>query len=108
MDCAPPLASLFTFFQARRISSLLATAVLLWATTGGAGAQPSPNWAFDSRVLFVGAFANVYHAGGAKPHVAGCNGFSHPAWYPYTCNQTGQGLWLAAKNFTDASGKTWD
>ena len=70
-------------------------------------AQPSSSWAFDSRTLFVGALANYYHAAGAKPHVGGCHGLHYPGWEPYSCNQTGQGLWLAAKDFEDASGKVW-
>lgn len=67
----------------------------------------SSSWAFPSHVVSEGELRNVYHYGGGKPHVGGCHGLNYPAWYRYTCNQTGQGLWLAAKNFTDENNKTW-
>ena len=79
---------------------------LLTLGAGDAAAQ-SPDWAFPSHVLSEGELRNVYHYGGAKPHVGGCHGLNYPAWYRYTCNQTGQGLWLAAMNFTDPSGTEW-
>ena len=70
-------------------------------------AQPSASWAFESRRLAVGALSNYYNAGGAKQHVGGCHGLEYPHWYRYTCNQTGAGLWIGAKNFTDEAGTQW-
>jgi hypothetical protein len=85
----------------------LVTIGILSLGSGGVALAQSPSWAFPSHVLAEGELRNVYHYGGAKPHVGGCHGLNHPSWYRYTCNQTGQGLWLAAKNFTDPEGEEW-
>jgi hypothetical protein len=78
------------------------------ATFPQQAAAQSPNWAFDVKTLFVGELSNHYTAGGFKQHVGGCDGLEYPAWWRYTCNQTGQARWFAVKDFTDEKGTEFD